>query len=183
MSKISVVTLHRVTGQETLKVLLPSLRPVNTFVNEVRRNLQFDILRASLITPPPYGHPRLRRTEHCTPLSQHGLPSRQPSEGFARYKQRGSLQGRAERKQAFFDILHNTDSYSYSRAASRWPCLTAWASHSGESTLMAAPRERRGVMKSAVGRRGLLFFTRSPGWYRFAGLPGFSRLFSGQSYG
>ena len=93
MSKISIVTLHRVTGQETLKVLLPSLRPVNTFVNEVRRNLQFDILRASLITPPPYGHPL--------------------------YKQRGSLQGRAEREQAFFDILHNTDSYSYSRAASR----------------------------------------------------------------
>ena len=70
MPKISIVTLHRVTGQETLKVLLPSLRLVNTFVNEVRRNLQFDILRASLITPPPYGHPL--------------------------YKQRGSLQGRAK---------------------------------------------------------------------------------------
>ena len=40
--------------------------------------------------PAPLGHPRLRRAEHCTPLSQHGLPLRQPSEGFVRYKQRGS---------------------------------------------------------------------------------------------
>ena len=46
--------------------------------------------RASLVTPPPCGHPHPRRTGHCTPLSLHGLPSRQPSEGFVRYKQRGS---------------------------------------------------------------------------------------------
>ena len=50
-------------------------------------------LRATLVTPPPYGHPRLRRARHCTPLSQHGLAFSQPSEGFVRYKQRGSLQG------------------------------------------------------------------------------------------
>ena len=36
------------------------------------------------------GHPRLRRARHCTPLSQHGLAFSQPSEGFVRYKQRGS---------------------------------------------------------------------------------------------
>ena len=47
-------------------------------------------LRASLVTPPPYGHPRPRRAGYCTPLSQHGLPLRQPSKGFIRYKQRGS---------------------------------------------------------------------------------------------
>ena len=42
--------------------------------------------------PAPLGHPRLRRARHCTPLSQHGLAFSQPSEGFVRYKQRGSLQ-------------------------------------------------------------------------------------------
>ena len=42
----------------------------------------------------PYSRPR--RTEHCAPLSQHGLPFRQPSEGFVRYKQRESLQTAGE---------------------------------------------------------------------------------------
>ena len=44
MSKISIVTLHRVTGQETLKVLLPSLRPVNFGGRAEREQAFFDIL-------------------------------------------------------------------------------------------------------------------------------------------
>jgi len=61
------------------------------FQTKCGEKFQFDILCASLITPPPYGHPRLRRAGRCTPLTQHSLAFSQPSEGFVRYKQRGSL--------------------------------------------------------------------------------------------